>query len=277
VKGRFVTLNLWGDHVPLGERLHAAAAALGRLQPDVVFLQEIRAGEGLANTATTLAERLDGKYGVSYAPATRGERGTWGTGSGAGEEGLAILTTHTVSSVVHRELPEARPNERRILLSARVEIAGRGVWCHTTHLHWRLADGVARERQAVAIDDACHELAAGGAEVHVLAGDFNAAPDCDEIRFLRGRHTLAGRRTYWQDAFQVSRPREDGFTWARRNPNIIPWLEPDRRIDYIFVSPERRGAVARVLDARVVLDAPDEDGVWPSDHFAVMAVVELGE
>src|SRR5262249_12046670 len=80
-----------------------------------------------------------------------------------------------------------------------VDLGAARVWCHTTHLHWRLGDGLAREKQVVAADRAARERG-GDVHVHILGGDFNAAPDCDEIRFLAGRTTLAGVRTYWQGA-----------------------------------------------------------------------------
>jgi endonuclease/exonuclease/phosphatase family metal-dependent hydrolase len=116
--------------------------------------------------------------------------------------------------------------------------------------------------------------------VHVIGGDFNAAPETDEIRFMVGWHTLAGHRASWQDAYARLHPGagEPGWTWASRNPST-DWLAQlwrDRRIDYLFVSPEQRGAVGKVLAARVVLDAPDARGVWPSDHFGVLAEVALG-
>lgn len=272
---RVVTLNLWGDHAPLAARLDAAAAGLRALEPDVVLLQEVRAGEGLPNTAEQLAARLGAGHVVAYAAGVQAEAGTWGPGSAAGEEGVAILTRHAFGETRVGELPDGRPTERRVLLSARVDAAGAALWCHTTHLHWRLTDGLARERQVVAIDEAVREIA--GDAPHVLGGDFNAAPDCDEIRFLCGRHTLAGRRTYWQDAFARCNPGEPGWTWARQNPMTEPlrWLEPDRRVDYLFVSTERRDGRGRVLDARVVLDLPAPDGTWPSDHFGVLAEIAI--
>lgn len=266
-----VTLNLWGDREPLARRLDAAAAQLRVEAPDVLLLQEVRVDARVGSTAESLAERLGG-YHVTYACATAAkEAGVFGEGSIPGEEGLAILSRKPPDETRVRELPEARPNDRRILLSARVG----GVFFHTTHLHWRLTDGVARERQVADLDEAIRSIE--GDVVHVLGGDFNAAPDCDEIRFLTGRHTLFGRRTYWQDAFARANPGDAGWTWASRNPNTewLRWLELDRRIDYIFVSMEKRDGRGRVLGARVILDAPGEGGVYPSDHFAVMARIRI--
>jgi endonuclease/exonuclease/phosphatase family metal-dependent hydrolase len=266
---KVATLNLWGARPPLDRRLEVAAAGLAGA--DLVLLQEVRAAADLPNTAERLAALLGGWH-VAYACGTRGEAGTFGPGSSAGEEGVAVLAREPIVESRRVELPEARPDERRVLLSARVG----PVWAHTTHLHWRLLDGVARERQVVALDAAIAAIRDEDAEpVHLLGGDLNAAPDCDEIRFLGGRHTLDGRRTYWQDAWRVVHGDAAGWTWARKNPMTawLGFLELDRRIDYLFTRQERRDGRGRVLDARLILDAPAEDGTWASDHFGVMAEI----
>lgn len=111
----------------------------------------------------------------------------------------------------------------------------------------------------------------------LVMGDFNAVPDSDEIRWLRGLTTLAGRRVFYQDAFAARHPREDGFTWARRNPYTarLHFLERDRRIDYIFVTALRKDGRGLVRDCRVVLDEAAADGAFPSDHFGLYAEVQL--
>ena len=48
----------------------------------------------------------------------------------------------------------------------------------------------------------------------ILCGDFNATPDSDEMRFLRGLTTLGGRRTHFQDAW-LRLHREPGPATAR--------------------------------------------------------------
>jgi endonuclease/exonuclease/phosphatase family metal-dependent hydrolase len=277
---RIVTLNLWGDREPLEARLDACAAGLAALAPDVVLVQEVRHDENLPITADTLARKLGAGWKAGFGCATSAPAGTWGAGSSAGEEGLAVLSKHPTSDLLVTELPEARPLDRRILLSARVEVRGAPLAVHTTHLHYRLGDGVAREKQVVAVDAAARAYAAAGAHaVHVLGGDFNAAPETDEIRFMVGWHTLEGRRATWQDAYARAHPDgAPGWTWASRNPSTdwMPQLWRDRRIDYLFVSPEQKGGPGRVIASRVVLDAPDARGVWPSDHFGVLAEVVVG-
>ena len=99
-----------------------------------------------------------------------------------------------------------------------------------------------------------------------------------------------GERDHWQDAFERIHPDDEGFTWAARNPYTarLGWLEPDRRLDYIFVSPMHRDGRGLIHDAAIVLDQasplegqdvagllPDESRLFPSDHFGVMARVQV--
>ena len=81
-------------------------------------------------------------------------------------------------------------------------------------------------------------------------GDFNAVPDSDEIRWLTGMTRWAGGAspTRTPGSALSRRRRSPGYTWARANPYIerMHWLRPDRRLDYIFVTPVRRDRRATV-------------------------------
>jgi endonuclease/exonuclease/phosphatase family metal-dependent hydrolase len=106
----------------------------------------------------------------------------------------------------------------------------------------------------------------------ILMGDFNAAATSEEIGVLKA----AGFRDAFAEAGDLP-----GFTWdGRENSNIqlqkqvYPedfWLEPTRRrIDYVFF----RGTGMEVTRSEVVLDRP-LSGLHPSDHFGVMADIEM--
>jgi endonuclease/exonuclease/phosphatase family metal-dependent hydrolase len=113
-----------------------------------------------------------------------------------------------------------------------------------------------------------------GEQAVILMGDFNAGSDSQEIAVLKA----AG----FQDAWAAVR-QEPGYTWdgtvngnIRLQKEAYPedfWLEPKRnRIDYIFF----RGNGLKVLRAEVVLNRPGQ-GVYPSDHFGVLAEIEVPE
>ncbi len=270
---RLVTINFWGTEPDLTRRLSLAEQQLRALAPDVVCMQEVRPLDGRSGrtTAHELGDRLG--MDVVYAVTLEWEDGAFFEGHPGGQEGLAVLARGGIEESRHVELPDARPTERRIVLSARV--AG-GVWVHTTHLHYRLDDGVARERQVVAVDDVVR--ATDTDKPQIVCGDFNASPDCDEIRYMLGRHTLAGRRTHYQDAYARVHPGALGLTWCAENEHTRPLrsLDIDRRIDYVFVTTRRKDGRGTVLGADVVLTERDEHGDCASDHYGVMADVEVG-
>jgi len=273
-----VTINFWGIRPPLERRLELATGQLRALAPDVIGMQEVRPLDGVSGrtTADVLAEALGMRH--VYEVGVRWQEGDFGPGTARGEEGLAVLSRRPILEHRVTRLPEPRPTEARILLSARIDAGASPLWFHTTHLHYRLDDGIAREKQVLAIEQAVRDCGRGDSDPpQILCGDFNAPPDSDEIRFLRGLTTLGGRRTHFQDAWQRVCPDQPGITWSSENPQTRPLrsLDVDRRIDYVFVTTRRRDGRATVLDARVVLDERDQDGLCASDHFGVLAEVQI--
>lgn len=263
---RVVTLNLWGEQPPLDARLRQTVKQLDQLAADVVLLQEVRhIPDAVPNTAETIGAQLG--YRVLFAPAT-----AWG----GGDEGLAILTRLPVlGAPLVVELPHATPEERRILLGAQLQTDA-GTWAvYTTHLTYRLADGQKRDDQAQA---ALAAIARIPSELpRVFGGDFNAVPDSDEVRALRGLRSVDGKRVFWQDAWERVHGAAAGFTWSRANPHTerLRWLERDRRIDYLFVEPMRRAGAGEVLACEICFATPDSDGVFASDHFGLYADIVL--
>ncbi|MBX3157450.1 MAG: endonuclease/exonuclease/phosphatase family protein [Deltaproteobacteria bacterium] len=278
---RVVTLNFWGTEAPLDRRLALAIRQLRALAPDVVCLQECRPLDGVAGrtTADVLAEALG--LEAHYARSVQWEDGAHGK-LPAGQEGLAILA-RGIRDARSLPLPDARPADARQLLSAQVDSAGGPIWVHTTHLHYRLDDGVARERQVLAIDDAIRALRTDTSPPQVLCGDMNAVPDSDEMRYLRGLTTLDGRRTHFQDAWlRLHREPEpgdgpqQGITWSSENELTRPLrsLDVDRRIDYIYVTSRKKDGRGTVQACRVVLDERDGD-ICASDHYGLLADVQV--
>jgi endonuclease/exonuclease/phosphatase family metal-dependent hydrolase len=262
---RCLTLNLWGAEPPLEQRIALVAEGLVGLAPDVVTLQEVREVPGkLANQAEKLAKTVGFEH--VFAPATP---------FGGGQEGLAILSRLPIIEHHALELPHAEAKERRILLSARVRNGQGEVWVHTTHLNYRLTHGRQREDQVLAIADSVADRTSHTPQI--LMGDFNARPEADEIRFMRGLHTLGNRRTYFQDAWERMNPGDPGLTWARRNPYTakLAFLEPDRRLDYVFVTPMRGDGRGTVLSCAMVFDKPGTDSVYASDHFGLLAEIQV--
>lgn len=259
---RLLTLNLWQEQGPWERRLEVLRADLANLAPDILCLQEVRdRGQEVPNQARSLAEALGADWHWTFAPAQ-----SWG----GGVEGLAILSRRAWTRREVCPLP-SRDTNQRLGLALRFEGNGGAFWVATTHLAYRLGDGLLREAQVLALDAMLAELREGG-ETAVLCGDFNAVPEADEIRFLQGLTSLEGRRTYWQDAFAALHPGQAGPTWCAANPYTeqLGWFPRDRRLDYVFVSPQTREGRARLQSCDIVCAAPATDGTYPSDHYGLL-------
>lgn len=235
---------------------------LAELSPHLAGLQEVvRSDDGdRLDQATLLAEHL----GYHSLWARTGSSHVWGN---------AILSRWPIARSEHFPLPRGGTDEQRILLFAEIEAPFGKIPFFTTHLNWKLHHGYVRELQVREIAERIAHLAPTSGFPPILCGDFNAEPDSDEIRFLRGLTSLRGRSVYFADAFALAGDGSKGTTFSRKNPYAAMVREPERRLDYIFVrgpDTENRG---EVLEARVCFDRPDEAGVWPTDHFGVAAVI----
>lgn len=304
---RIVTLNLWGTQAPVDARLALAVEQLRALSPDVICLQEVKGYQG-GTTASWIARQLAMTPVVAVthppvlgAPPALTPQPRNEAFAAVEDEGLAILTRWPIVSTQFAPLPHSRPTEGRGLLSIALQLPTAHaspeltapIWVHTTHLHYRLDDGIAREAQVQFLDTWIRQRGRqNDSAPQVLCGDFNATPDSDEMRFLRGLTTLprvgSGVRTHFQDAWlrlhrepHSSDGPAAGITWSSENELTRPLrsLDIDRRIDYIYVTSRKRDGRATVRQCQVVLtDAvpSDEHGqICASDHFGVLADVQV--
>jgi hypothetical protein len=98
------------------------------------------------------------------------------------------------------------------------------------------------------------------------------------MRFWRGLQSLEDTSVAYVDVLEhVHGQAADGMSTfdPGRNPLVdLSWRTgPPRRIDYVLVRCGPKGPTLQVADARVVLDQP-VGGVWPSDHFGVLCVLD---
>lgn len=261
---RVATFNIWNRFGPWDQRFAAIRAGVKSLAPDLLGLQEVLRldpgdGDGLDQGAAIAA---DAGYNVAFARA-HDER--W--------FGNAALSRWPILRSATFELPRSGTDERRVLLYADVDSPFGRIPFFVTHLNWRFDEGHVREAQVREIVLAIRNLATPEGFPAILVGDFNAEPEADEIRFLRGLTSLGGsKRVYFQDAFGLAGDGSPGFTFSKRNPFAAPLGEPDRRIDYVFVRGRDERHRGQPVEARVCFDEPFE-GTFPSDHFGVVATL----
>jgi len=156
---------------------------------------------------------------------------------------------------------------------ARVDAPGGALPMFTTHLTYGLGRSQVRVAQVRALAEFAAGHAADCAYPAVVTGDLNGEPGSDELRLLGGLVTApAAPGLVLIDAWRYADPGDPGFTWDRRNGYQASSVLPDSRIDYILVGPHLQGR-GRVQSVRLGGTAP-VDGVWPSDHFAVVAELQ---
>ncbi|WP_215456196.1 endonuclease/exonuclease/phosphatase family protein [Streptomyces sp. ATCC 21386] len=284
---RVVTWNLWWRFGPWQERQKAILAVLRELRPDVVGLQEVweqrgegpghgrgeneRPGEG--NLAGWLARELGMHWAWGeYGDAERWQRRIGDPGVGIG---VAVLSRWPVLESAAIGLPTAEGGSGRGALHALLDAPGAPVPFFTAHLSSETDASAQRCRQVTALAEfvARHR---GGSTGHppVITGDFNAWPDSDEVRLFGGYRTApAVPGQCFFDVWEYAEPGVPSATWDLANPYVAASHGPSVRVDYIHVGPPGPGGLGHVRAVTRAGDAP-VDGVWPSDHAAVVADLE---
>jgi endonuclease/exonuclease/phosphatase family metal-dependent hydrolase len=268
---RVVTLNVWNRHGDWPRREAVLAAGLRALRPDVVFLQEVVVRDGVDDVRALL--------GPGYEVCHQTGREVDGSGCSvavrwpvvaAGEEHLRVSDRVDPRELMGRVawVEVAAPPPLGALLVVQHKPSA---WLHLER---------ERELQAVATARLVEDRVAGRAVHVVLAGDFDAVPDSAALRFWRGLQSLQGVSVAYRDAWATIHPgpeTADGHTFSPLNPLVTGgnWpLETGRRIDYVLVRCDRHGPTLRIADSQRIFDAP-VDGTWASDHFGVLADLEV--
>lgn len=259
---RVATLNIWNRQGPWQERARLIRRDLLSLGADLVGLQEVLSleTEPARDQAQELAEGLG--YEVAFGSA-------WEVGGGM-HFGNALLSRHPIRAQQVFRLPDLGSGETRCLLHCTVEHPQASIPVFVTHLNWKLHHGYVRLRQVAFIAAKVMEVApVGETYPPLLLGDFNAVPDADEIRFLKGLHVVDGKSVFFNDAWTYAGPGGAGFTFARDNPYTQPSREESRRIDYIFVRGPDRSGRGEPRETRLHFNLAEGE-VWPSDHYGVV-------
>jgi endonuclease/exonuclease/phosphatase family metal-dependent hydrolase len=269
---RVMTWNLWWRFGPWEQRWAAIRAVLREVRPDVLGLQEVWSYDG-----DSLADRLAEDLGMHCVRADSDAPGGWQRRLDeplAGEYGVgnAVLSRWPVLDHASLRLPtEGGADDGRLSLHAMLDAPGHPVPFFTTHLNSGLDESGLRCAQVRALGEFVAGHRAGTDFPPILTGDYNAWPDSDEMRLLGGLRTaptVPGQ--VFVDAWDFADPAAPSATWDAINPHVAARHDPSVRVDYVHVAPPGPGALGHVRSARRAGDGP-VDGVWPSDHFAVVA------
>lgn len=260
---RAATLNIWSRFGPWEERLAAIRAGLRDLAPDVIGLQEV-----LSFPEMEQAKLVGDGLGYEAAWGMASENHGFPTGN-------AILSRWPILRHEVIPLPNGGSDEHRSIVFAELASPYGKMPVFCTHLNWKLHHGHIRQLQVKALAEAVARLAPIEGFPPIVVGDFNAEPDSDEIRYMRGYTGLGGPCVYFADSFAVAGDGTKGTTFSKRNTFAGPLREPERRIDYVFVRGPDDSQRGEPTEARVCFDER-HDGTFPSDHFGVIATITAG-
>jgi endonuclease/exonuclease/phosphatase family metal-dependent hydrolase len=261
---RIVVQNLWGLRGDWQSRRAVLAAGLGELAPDLVaFVEAIKTDE-----YDQAADLLGPDYYFFHA-ATRHENG----------DGAVIATRWPLGERHEVELhltPRTADFACTALVAEVLVPEPYAPLLFVNHMpNWQLQFERERELQAVAAARFIEELADGFDTHVVVAGDLTADPDAASVRFLTGRQSLEGISVCYRDAWESIHPGERGETYTRANALLPDWDWPSKRLDYVFVRCGLHGGPTLEITAcETIFDKP-VDGTWASDHFGVVADLEL--
>jgi endonuclease/exonuclease/phosphatase family metal-dependent hydrolase len=267
---RLMTWNVWwrfGDQWQ--HRFTGIASTLAAWQPDIVGLQECWASRD-ASQAEALAARLN-MYSVFAGPSLPDLPPEPESADHVGIDlGLAVLSRWPIRHSWVHALPSSRA-VAPVALVAVIDHPRRPLLVVCTCLEYHAHLGDDHLAQARELRQLSAELSArfNGLPV-ILLGDLNAGPDTPEIRALTEELI-----DVWAAAQAEAGDHADGITLSSELP-IAPRgavKQLDRRIDYILVRPPDTGVNPNVRQANILTDAVY--GVHPSDHFAVVADLEI--
>lgn len=246
---KVMTLNIWGFNGNWERRRELIADLLCCERPDVVGLQEVcdwRQFNEEGNHQATQLMRLTGYPFVHFQPAYRRPDKIQGQG---------VLSLHPIVAVDRLPFPrdptDPQDTEDRVAVWTRIALWDGGVEFCVTHLSLSRA---ARERS---VRQLAEWLRQRSDAPKILVGDLNDTPNSPPLQFL-----LSEAVPPFADAWQISRGDDAGFTF--------PSHEPRERIDYVLFTPPDAFIVE---DIRLVGTTPDADGIYPSDHLGIVAIL----
>jgi endonuclease/exonuclease/phosphatase family metal-dependent hydrolase len=253
---KVMSWNLWWKFENYLERQDLIFSEIKKLKPDIMCLQEVWEEED-ESQAEKIASLLE--YDHVYAKSFDFDGVAFGN---------AIISKYPIKDHTVSYMPaEPEFDEKRLLLHAEILYKEFNVDVMCTHLNYKYEHQHIREDQVQYIMEYISKIKKRKFPV-ILCGDFNADPNSDEIRLITGHKKSIGQ-TVLRDAWVITNPTDQGFTWSNKNSYAKKTLECDRRIDYIFVGKAGIKGIGHPLLSFLV-GTEENNNVFPSDHFGIM-------
>jgi endonuclease/exonuclease/phosphatase family metal-dependent hydrolase len=259
---RVLQLNVWGVRGDWERRREVLRREVTRLRPDLVTFQEVIRTDDYDQAADVLGPEYQFHHQLNREKDGQGvtTASRWPIGRMTEVDlQLSERTADFACTALATEVTAPDPIGR--------------VWLVNNFPSWQLDQEAERTRQAAETARALQRLLSQYPGHAVVAGDFDADPDSDSIRFWTGRHVVDRISVCFRDAWSSAHPDEPGHTYVPDNPFSEDWDWPFRRIDYILVGCDLHGGPTLAVEScDRVLDGPE---TTVSDHYGVLAELVL--
>lgn len=276
---KIMTWNVQGRVGDWTTRHTALRSWIDQAGPDVLTLQESWVARDGKTQAALLSEEL-GLYSVTAAALAGFDR--YPQASHWVVNAVLARWPITIERVCSLPDEHGEPTWRHALVTEvrRPPDEGGPFVVAGTHLEHGLEHSARRSAQLAVLVNHLAEALGDEAQRRdglpgLLAGDLNCTPESDEYRRATGLAAGATPGFTLVDAWTAAGNIDPGHTWSAVNP-LVPRraIHPHRRLDYVMVSTPRRRGAGHVRSCSLAGIAA-VDGVWASDHFAVVAEVDL--
>lgn len=245
---KIATLNLCYNAHRWEERFPLIVQAILDHDIDLIGLQEVWTHMGNRNQAQVIADAVNQQLGakiyqVSFTDSTRENS----------RMGIAILSRQPVKEFTWISLP----GPWRVAQLVKLSVDGKVFGFINTHFHNLPAkEETIRLPQAVRL----MEWVQAQEFPSLIVGDFNAPPPRDTILHIKKTHS---------SAYEIIHGCEPAFTCP--TPLIAP--RPSEIVDYLFF--DANAFHVKTCELILTQPAPDDDTLYASDHFGMLAEIEL--
>lgn len=263
MKFRILTINTWKGDGAYQARLALLKKQILDLAPDVILMQEVlRSIDAQAeyDTLQSISEVFEGES--AFVPMRQNKRQVEGQLVDCWS-GMGCWSRFPIEAAAGIELPSNDADGGRAGQMIRIQIHGQHFLFANVHLSFLHDSDALKIAQ---LETMLQEmLKQTDLKAFFIAGDFNSVPNSKTIQYLQNHSHFRAKDAF----FSCNSASANGITMpSSTNPEL------GTRIDYVFSLATAEVPHLPIIQSAVALNQLEE-GLYPSDHFGVIAQVEL--